>query len=189
MPLTRPRHMACSNAHKATFTDQWYMTGIWQVYVYHMSASASATRFLARRVSQALFAASPRHLLLIFSVLATERPATRGWGLPKFQSQVLTSYTWLPLRYPWPGPSAQPNSKSRPCRVLVWNGGGGVAIKEAWKEWNPAKEVLNLANVERRNGWWLVKLSDSVRLDGASESQAKVLKGAEKHQVELKLNR
>jgi hypothetical protein len=28
MPLTRPRHMACSNAHKAIFTDQWYMTGI-----------------------------------------------------------------------------------------------------------------------------------------------------------------
>ena len=35
--------------------------------------------------------------------------------------------------------------------VLMWNGGGGVAIKEAWKEWNPAKELLNLANVERRN--------------------------------------
>ena len=115
-----------------------------------MSASASAARFRARRVSQALFAASPRHLLQIFSVLATESPATRGWGRPKFQSQVLTSYTWLPLRDPWPGPLAQPNAKS--LSILLWNGGGGAAIKEAWKEWYPSKNVLNLANIESRNG-------------------------------------
>ena len=82
-----------------------------------MSAFALAARFWARLVSQALFAASTRHLLRISSVLATERPATRGWGWPKFQSQVLTSYTWLPLRDPWPGPSAQPNLKSRLCRA------------------------------------------------------------------------
>ncbi len=61
-------------------------------------ASASAALLLARRVSQALFAAAALHLLRIFSVLATERQATRGWGRPKFHSQVLTSYTWLPLR-------------------------------------------------------------------------------------------
>ena len=132
------------------------------------SASGSAARFQARRVSQALFAASPRHLLRIFSVLATERPATRGWGLPKFQSQVLTSYTWLPLRDPCPGPSALPNSKSRPS-VLVWNGGGGAAIKEAWKEWYSTKNILNLANIEGGNGGGLIKLSDSVGLHGACE--------------------
>ena len=34
--------------------------------------------------------------------------------------------------------------------VLVWNGGGGVAIKEAWKEQNLTKNVFNLANIESR---------------------------------------
>ena len=34
--------------------------------------------------------------------------------------------------------------------VLVWNGGGGVAIKEAWKERNQTKNVFNFANVESR---------------------------------------
>ncbi len=65
-----------------------------------MSASASAARLRARRVSQELFAAAALHLLRIFSVLATERQATvtRGWGRPKFHTQALTSYTWLPLR-------------------------------------------------------------------------------------------
>jgi hypothetical protein len=67
-----------------------------------MSASSAALvgAFLAR-VFQALFAAAPQHcdLLQIFSVLATERLATIGWGCPKFHSQVLASYTWLPLIY------------------------------------------------------------------------------------------
>ena len=71
-----------------------------------------------------------------------------------------------------------------PSSVLVWNGGGGAAIKEAWKEWNPTKNVLNLANVESRYRGGLVKLSDSVELHGASERQAKVFKCAEKNQVE-----
>ena len=48
------------------------------------------------------------------------------------------------------------------CCVLVWNGGGGVAIKEAWKEWHPTKNVLNPANVQSRYRGWLVKLSDSI---------------------------
>jgi hypothetical protein len=63
-----------------------------------MSAMTAAARLLACRFSQALFAAAPMHLLLIFYVLATEIAATRGWGRPKIPSQVLTSYTWLPLR-------------------------------------------------------------------------------------------
>jgi hypothetical protein len=99
-------------------------TGIYQVYACHMSSAtwASAAALLrACRVFQAAFAASPLHLLRIFCVAATERPATRGCGLPKFHSQVLTSYTWLPLRDPWRGLSAQPNSKSRPCRAAyLW---------------------------------------------------------------------
>ncbi len=67
-----------------------------------MSASASAhesaARLRARRGSQALFASAALHLWRIFSVWATERQATRGWGRPKFHSQVLIWYTWLPLR-------------------------------------------------------------------------------------------
>jgi hypothetical protein len=63
-------------------------------YVCNDSASASAARLLARRVSQ-LFAAAPMHFLLIFYVLATEKAATQSWGSPKIHSQVLTSYTWL----------------------------------------------------------------------------------------------
>ncbi len=36
------------------------------------------------------------------------------------------------------------------CSVLVLNGRGGVAIKEARKEWHPAKEVLYPANIQSR---------------------------------------
>ena len=45
--------------------------------------------------------------------------------------------------------------------VLVWNGGGGVAIKEAWKERNPTKNVFNFANVECRYRGGLIKHSNS----------------------------
>ncbi len=48
-------------------------------------------------------------------------------------------------------------------RVLEWNCGGGIAIKEAWKEWNPAKTVLNQSNVEGRN--WGGLESFLIRLD------------------------
>jgi hypothetical protein len=56
------------------------------------------------------------------------------------------------------------------CSVIVWNGGGGAAIKEAWKEWYSNKNILNLANIEGGNGGGLVKLSDSVGLHGACEA-------------------
>ena len=50
------------------------------------------------------------------------------------------------------------------CCVLVWNGRGGIAIKEAWKEsrWHQTKNVLNPANVESRYRGWLVELFDSI---------------------------
>ncbi len=96
---------ADTKADKSSFTDQVDMTGIWQEYTCHMSASASAALLGAclARVFPALSAAAPLHcdLLQIFSVLATERLATLGWGRPKFHSQVLASYTWLPLIYLW----------------------------------------------------------------------------------------
>ncbi len=54
-----PRHIlgvwADTNTNKSSFTDQVDMTDIWQEYTCHMSASASAARLRARRVSQALF--------------------------------------------------------------------------------------------------------------------------------------
>ena len=78
-----------------------------------MSSSAILQAFL---VSQARLDVSDLDFLLILSVLATESPPTLGWGLPKFHSQVLISYTWLPLRDPWLAPSAHPNSKACFCR-------------------------------------------------------------------------
>ncbi len=64
------------------------------------SASASAASLLARPVSQALFAAAPMHLLrMLLWSSNRESCNTRlvRWGRPKLHSQVLTSYTWLPL--------------------------------------------------------------------------------------------
>jgi hypothetical protein len=71
----------------------------------HLESSSSAARFRACRVFQARWDVSDLECLRIFSVLATKNPPTRGWGLPKFHSQVLISYTWLSLRDPWLPPS------------------------------------------------------------------------------------
>ena len=46
--------------------------------------------------------------------------------------------------------------------VLAWNGGGGVAVKEAWKELKSTKNIFNFANVESRYRGGLIKLSDSM---------------------------
>ena len=125
MPQTYLRHMTWHQHTWSKFQrpggccviSQVY-TDIYQVYACHMSSAtwaSAAVLLLARWVFQAAFAASPLHLLLIFCVSATKRPVTRGCGLPKFHSQVLTSYSWLPLCARWRGLSAQPNSKSLPC--------------------------------------------------------------------------
>ena len=78
---------------------------IWKVYEWYMNvislqvdSSSSAARFLACRVFQARRDVSDLERLRISSVLTTESPPTRGWGLPKFHIHVLISYTWLPLR-------------------------------------------------------------------------------------------
>ena len=81
-----------------------------------VDSSSSAARFRACRVFQARIDVSDLARLRISSVLTTESPPTRGWGLPKFHSQVLISYTSLPLRDPWLAPSAHPNSKACFCR-------------------------------------------------------------------------
>ena len=77
---------------------------VWQVYVKYMHGiylqslleslldfSPSARRFREFLVFQARRAASDLDILRIRSVLATERPPTRGCGLPKFHSQALIS--------------------------------------------------------------------------------------------------
>ncbi len=48
------------------------------------------------------------------------------------------------------------------CSVLARNGRGGVASKEAKKEWHPAKEVLHPANKESRDRRGFTQLPKSV---------------------------
>ena len=67
------------------------------VISFQVDSSSSAARFQACRVFQARRDVSDLERLRISSVLTTESPPTRGWGLPKFHSQVLISYTWLPV--------------------------------------------------------------------------------------------
>ncbi len=82
---------------QSIFTEQSYMTGIYQVCSCHIfqldaSKSASAARsFRACRVSQARLDVSDLDFLRILLVLATKRPPIQGWSLPKFHDQVLTS--------------------------------------------------------------------------------------------------
>ena len=108
---------------KMQFYTAWiserYIPGIYQVYTYHMSSAAILRAFL---VSQARLDVSDLDFLRILSVLATESPPTLGWGLPKFHSQSLISYTWLPLRDAGPWPSAHPYSKACFCRPVYLYG-------------------------------------------------------------------
>ena len=76
------------NPRKARFTELVHMTGKYQVYVCHISSTA---RFLAFLVAAVRRAVSDLDCLRILSVFATESPPIRGWGLPKFHSQLLIS--------------------------------------------------------------------------------------------------
>ena len=120
-----------------------------------VDSSSSAARFRACRVFQARIDVSDLARLRISSVLTTESPPTRGWGLPKFHSQVLISYTWLPLHDPWLAPSAHPNSKACFCRGAYLPVYGmvrrGIAMKKARKERHPPKKVLCPTDVEIRD--------------------------------------
>ena len=118
-----------------------------------VDSSSSAARFRACRVFQAPRDVSDLERLRISSVLTTESPPTRGWGLPKFHSQVLISYAWLPQRDPWLAPSAHPKFEGLLLSrsVLVWNGRRGIAMKKARKERHPPKKVLCPTDVEIRD--------------------------------------
>ncbi len=76
------------NSQKAGFTELEDMTGKYQVYVCHIWSPA---RFLAFLICAARRVVSDLDCLRILSVFATESPLIRGWGLPKFHSQVLIS--------------------------------------------------------------------------------------------------
>ena len=119
---------------KMHFYSAWisdrYMQGIYQAYTYHISSAAIVRAFL---VSQERLDASDLDLLRILSVLDTESPPTLGWGLPKFHSQSLTSYTWLPLRDAGPWPSAHPNSKACFCRPAYLYGIVDVVLPARWQ--------------------------------------------------------
>jgi hypothetical protein len=104
-----------------------------------VDSSSSAARFRACRVFQARRDVSDLESLRISSVLTTESPPTRGWGLPKFHIQVLISYTWLPLR----DPEFEGLLLSRSILASVWNGRHGIAMKKARKERHPPKKVLS----------------------------------------------
>ena len=114
---TWKHHTKCS-LYSAWISER-YIPGIYQVYTYHMSSAAILRAFL---VSQARLDVSDLDFLRILSVLATESPLTLGWGLPKFHSQSLISYTWLPLRDAGPWPSAHPYSKACFCRPVYLYG-------------------------------------------------------------------
>ena len=174
-----------SNANKASFTDQGiydrYMTGIFMSYVGIILGRSTL--------------AGPQGLP---TTLCRITPAPLA-DLHRFSNGETCNLRLGPSKVPQPSvdliymaASARFKSLGRPVgtaeleiptlssSVLVWNGGGGVAIKEAWKERNPTKNVFNFANVESRYRGGLIKLSDSVRLHGASDAQEKVLKDAEK---------
>ncbi len=61
--------------------------------------------------------------------------------------------------------------------------GVSSSVKEARKEWHPAKEVLNSANIEGRDRRGLIQLPNSIRLHGARGLKVQIPKGTKEHQV------
>ncbi len=151
-------------------------TCIWQVYIRYMyvisiqlDSSSSAARFRACLVSLARRDASDSDFLWILSVLITERPPIRGWGLPSHPGVDLINMA-APA---WSLACTQAVSTSEfeglylSRRVFVWNGRNGVAIKKAWKEWHPPKTVLCPASIESRDRRGFIQFPNPVRPHGA----------------------
>jgi hypothetical protein len=65
-----------------------YIYGIYHVYAMHIPCDG---HLRASLVAHPRLEASDRDFRRSFSVLATERSPTRGWGRPKFDNQVLIS--------------------------------------------------------------------------------------------------
>ncbi len=65
-----------------------YVYGIYHVYTMNIPCDGDLQ---ARLVARPRLEASDRDFRRSFSVLATERSPTRGWGCPKFHNQVLIS--------------------------------------------------------------------------------------------------
>jgi hypothetical protein len=68
-----------------------YIQCIYHVYNHDDKIITGQGHTRALLVAHPRLAASDRDFLRISSVSATENPPTRGWGLPKFHSQVLIS--------------------------------------------------------------------------------------------------
>jgi hypothetical protein len=64
---------------------------IYQVYTRYIPGIPCENHVLAFLVAHPRLEASDRDFPRIFSVLATDRPPTRGWGRPKFHNLVLIS--------------------------------------------------------------------------------------------------
>ena len=141
-----------SNANKASFTDQGiydrYMTGIFMSYVGIILGSGTLAGppglpTALRRVTPA-----PLADLYRFSNGETGNPRLGPSKVP--QPSVDLIYMAASARFKSlgrPVGTAELEIPTLSSSVLVWNGGGGVAIKEAWKERNLTKNVFNFANV------------------------------------------
>jgi hypothetical protein len=81
-------------SQKASFSTRQDIPSIYQVNTMHIPCKSHLQAFLVahqRLPVDESVEDSDWDFTRIFSVLATERPPTRGWGRPKFNNQVLIS--------------------------------------------------------------------------------------------------
>ena len=70
--------------------------------------------------------------------------------------------------------------------VLVRNCWCWVSIKEARKQWHSSEKILNPANIESWDRGRFIQFSYAICLHCARNWQAKILKGTEEHEVQIK---
>jgi hypothetical protein len=92
-------------------------------------------------------------------VSSTVRPPRHGLPLPKFHSQVLTSYTLLPHLPSEAAKSAQPmgNPETLVLAELVWDCRGQVANQKQGDEGDSAYHVVNWSHIKAQNWVRLVQ--------------------------------
>ena len=117
--------------------NSWYIpvhTGTyWYVQVQtstkqHTSLDHALSSLRRLRVSAERLAWSFRTVSFRMAVSSTVRPPRRGLPLPKFHSQVLTSYTLLPRLTSEAAESAQPMGNPEPLCLLNLCGIVGVEL-------------------------------------------------------------
>ena len=121
----------------SSLVSSWYIlvhTGTyWYVQVQtstkqHTSFDHSLSALRRLRVSAERLAWSFRTVSFRMAVSFTVRPPRRGLPLPKFHSQVFTSYTLLPRLPPEAAESAQPMGNPEPLCLLNLCGIVGVKL-------------------------------------------------------------